>query len=378
MPIEHKDESKCSDFSSVGVKSHRHDIHERIGTATINSHEDRMSRSTSAEKPNIGITFQGGDGLKSTAHDNDPNNNEIITKDDHRDKRYPNDSYSFLALNGPTIKGASYHWNHQKIKFFLFGLMSFLLQRILFGMLVSNLDSDLKVGKGRQEYDDYPGPDVIVCRILSILTYMVFPNSAQIDILNAVQIYPLVSAIAEEGQKATASVPVGFIRVSCILRVMQANMAIAAFFLVTLFGNSTVEIILNHTAVNFISSLGRLAFVNACTGVFGPSFSKEARRIANADLPSCNHRQPSSVSYRAIVMFYTMLLGAVAITMIMTDESKSFWVSIIYYGPQWLGHYYLLMIMAHFIFESRWKRTSYREPHQHLLSATTKGLSIGL
>jgi len=365
MPIEHKDEKECSDFSSVGVKSNRHDIHERVGIATINSHEDRNSRSTSAEKPNIGKTFHHDDGLKSTTHDNDPSKNDIITKDDHRDNRYPNDSYSFLALNGPAIKGVSYHWNLQKIKFFVFGLMPFLLQRILFGMLVSTLDGDLKVGKGRQEHDDYPGPDVILCRIVSMLTYMVFPNSAQVDILNAVQIYPLVSAIAEEGQKATAGVPVESIHVSCILRVIQANMAIAAFFLVTLSGNNIVEIILNHAAVNFISSLSRLAFANARAGVFGPSFAKEAERIANADPPSCSHRQSSCVSYRAIVVFYTMLLGAVAIVMIMTDESKSIWVSTIYNGPQWLGYCYLFVIMAHFTFESRWKRT--REPHQHLL-----------
>ena len=279
-----------------------------------------------------------------------------------KDKKFPKDSYSFLALNGPTIENGTCRWSLRKMKFFLFGLMSFVLQILLTSALVCRLEHRNDGGGNRSKG---PGLDVILSQIVSLLAYIVFSNVAQLDTLQAIQMYPRSSSSswwwwwcsAKDGAGGkdpeptpSGGLPIGGIRVSCILKATQANMVTLAFLAVTFCCENIVEILLNHTAVNFISSLDKLAFTDALSGLFGPDLAGEARRIAGTDLPRGCYRTPDHIRYRALMVFYTLLLSAVAAIILLTENPDSKRVPLhkfVLYGPQYVGYLSVLVVIIH-------------------------------
>ena len=266
-----------------------------------------------------------------------------------KNKYYPNDAYSFLALNGPTIEAGSCCWPLRKILFFLFGSMSFVFQIAMFGALVCHLQRDM--GKGRPG-DNRRGPGVAItmCRVVALMAYMVFPNSAQMDMLNAIKLYPWCAADAGSG------VPIGCIRISCILRAIQANIAICIFFFLIMCCDKLVDIILDHTAVNFISELDEVAFSLARSGLFGQDLAVEARRIAHTRLPACSYRASTHVWYGAVMLGYTIMLFVLAAAMMVSKESNEYWVKRAFLDPQMSGVVVLLVIIAHSCIRAWWNR----------------------
>jgi len=58
--------------------------------------------------------------------------------------------------------------------------------------------------------------------------------------------------------------------------------------------DNALDIILNFTAVNFISDLDEAAFSYAKSGVFGPILTGETKPIAGTNLPLCLIENPST------------------------------------------------------------------------------------
>mmetsp|Transcript_944 Transcript_944/g.2013 ORF Transcript_944/g.2013 Transcript_944/m.2013 type:complete len:351 (-) Transcript_944:388-1440(-) len=310
------------------------------GTMFVQTCEDEVatvheSTSDIEEQRSTGRTNENSGRLNPYTQSNLTRRNMTI-KDEK--KYYPNDVYSFVALNGPTIAAGRCCWPLKTIGFFLFGLLSFVFQIVMFGSLVSHLRKDVKIQKGQQE----AGIDITVCKVVSLLAYVVFPNSAQMDLLNAIKQYPLRAADAEG-----ADVPIGCIRISCILRSIQANIAIFLFFFLIMSADNIVDIILNHTAVNFISDLDEMAFSLAKSGVFGPDLAKESRRIAHTMLPACSYRTFAHVWYGVMMTVYGIVLLALAAVMMVSEEPHDYWVTRVFADPQVMLVVVLIVVIAY-------------------------------
>jgi hypothetical protein len=203
------------------------------------------------------------------------------------EEKYPPDTYSFIALNGPMSNNG---WPLQKMKFFLFGLMPFVFQIFFLVLLVINLDNTDPDLCNR-------GLDVRMAQIVAMLAYVIFPNSTQQDLIRAIQHFPWCAA-------ETDDIPVGCIRISSILRVIQGHGAVSVVFLLVMKSDSTLDIILNFTAMHFLSDLDDAAFSLARSGVFGPNFREEAKRIAGTKLPRRVQNQRKHIWYGGVMVFY--------------------------------------------------------------------------
>lgn len=239
----------------------------------------------------------------SDAPENDTSGKMPSEEDD--EKRYPKDCYSFLALNGPSDNS----WPLKKVMFFLFGLMPFLFQMPLLGLFFSLVD---KMDYGE---DSDSCPHKRIAQVISLLVYLVFPNSTLHDVIKAVQLFPWSS-------KEKDNVPVGCIRISCVLRGIQSNCAIMTVFLLVMTSANAYDIILNFTAVNFISDLDEAAFSLARSGMFGLSLKEESKRIERKNLPACSYRESKHVSYGIVVLYTAATLFGLMMVGIMNPEKS--------------------------------------------------------
>ena len=92
-------------------------------------------------------------------------------------------------------------------------------------------------------------------------------------------------------------------------------------FLLVVSTHDTLEIILNFTAVNFITDLDNLAFQHARCGIFGPTLKDEARRISHKRLPDSSHRETKHVGY-GFVMAFTVVVFSTLIALIWNEEDR--------------------------------------------------------
>jgi hypothetical protein len=245
--------------------------------------------------------------------------------------KYPQDSYSFLALYGPM-------GTEQKRTFFLFGLLPFIFQMVFLFLLVVSETNELKGTIGENDNPDsgksglmgalatfIPANANAIVRctqITSIAAYVIFPDSSLKDVVRAVQSFPRSS-------KVQSGDPVGCMRFSCLLRGMQGILAMFVTVLLVARSDSVVDIILNFTAVNFISNLDDHAFSLAMSGDFGPALEAESKRIANVDLPPCLSMDKASkfVCNKIVVGLISVILFAMMIFVIIAQTTNGFWVT---------------------------------------------------
>jgi len=224
------------------------------------------------------------------------------SSDDEEDKKYPSDCYSFIALNGPHNDG----WPRKKILFFIFGMTPFFFQTLILVLLVMSVtdekhgtmpETDNPDGFG----DDFSSwiakfipsdtsPIVRMTQVVSIMAYVLFPDSSMNDVIGAMRYYPKAS-------KAKAGDHVMCMRFSCFLKGLQGTIAIFATLLLVMTSNTVVEIILNFTAVNFVSNIDDIAF----TGELGKPFKYEALKIERKTLPESMYRRSKHTHYSTVV-----------------------------------------------------------------------------
>jgi hypothetical protein len=128
----------------------------------------------------------------------------------------------------------------------------------------------------------------------AILSYCVFADESLKDVVTAVETFPRFDK-AKPGDKTRCMV------FSCTLRFVQGSLAILAVLLLVVTTSDVIDIILNFTAVNFISGFDDVAFELAIWGKYGTTLQAEAKRIEKLPVPHCIYRKHVST-----VLFFVL------------------------------------------------------------------------
>lgn len=186
---------------------------------------------------------------------------KMIESGDDELAKYPADSYAFISLHGPTTR---YFW---------FGVMVFAFQMIfLILALLSVFSVKWKTGK----VDDNPGeknlfaeilpteaaPTVRCIQFFSLLSSLIFVDTSIMDIITAVHTFPTFSLVTHKDN-------VWRMAFSCFLRLLQGLLSLFTSLFLVFSSDDVIDIILNFTALNFISTLDDLAFEFAGSGKYG-------------------------------------------------------------------------------------------------------------
>ncbi len=173
---------------------------------------------------------------------------------------YPPDCYSFISFHGPT-----------ELLFWI-GVFVFLFQMaFLLCALLSIANPRWRTGR----VDDNPwdgvmaglfatevGPILRVTQFLSLVTSVIFVDSSVDDIVTAVQNFPNFSL-------ATSEDKVWSMALSSSLRFCQGLFALLVSFFLVFNSDNVIDVVLNFTALNFISALDNLFFDFSKTGKYG-------------------------------------------------------------------------------------------------------------
>lgn len=240
-----------------------------------------------------------------------------------RTKKYPKDSYSFLALYSPKTD----------INLFCFGLMVFLFQSTMLILMilsvivpqwrimgeVDNPDAESKWWAGFMPANT--DPLVRATQITSIWSYLIFQEADSSNFTNALELFPEIGKFGVD-RKRTGLV------FSSTLKFIQAILSMFAVFLLVMTETDVTDIILNYTAVNFISFLDNVAFAMARSGKYGPVMKEAALRIEFEDLPP-EHIILSSknkrFNYALVGIFLFLFIPMVYI--VTMQEKNSTWVT---------------------------------------------------
>ena len=154
---------------------------------------------------------------------------------------------------------------------------------------------------------------------MALLSYCIFADASVLDVVKAVETFPN-STNAKSGDK------IGCMIFSCVLRLSQGLLAIIVALLLVLQTQDVVDIILNFTAVNFVSCFDEVAFELAKAGKYGPSFKAEAVRIEGLSIPECTRRKREHIRYRYTVLTITaVLMTSLIVVAIQQSRSDSTW-----------------------------------------------------
>jgi hypothetical protein len=100
---------------------------------------------------------------------------------------------------------------------------------------------------------------------------------------------------------------------SCYLRLLQGLVATYATLILITNSNSVMEIILNFSAINFISDLDDKAFDMAQEGTWGTRLETESNEIQQEGLPNfmhgCNKKNRCKIYWCMIIMVFVFILG---------------------------------------------------------------------
>ncbi len=248
-----------------------------------------------------------------------------------RENKYPRDSYSFLALHRPFE-------TKEKTLFFVFGLLPFCFQMMFLILLVwseTNVLSGTIGETDNPESENYgfmgalasfiPSNALPIMRwtqLVAIGAYVIFPDFSMKDVIRAVQLFPKSSKIKSDDS-------VGTLMFSSLLRGIQGSLAMLAALLLIATTDSVIDIILNFTAINFISNIDDHAFELALSGDFGEALQKESERISKEDLPPCVTRREErkQVYQRVVVGLTSLLLFGLIIFVMSVQNSSNHWVT---------------------------------------------------
>ena len=296
-------------------------------TRTTDYKKDRMDNSESKQKTLIGDTGLGvvkgtcpsvvvGDDIVSMndlyANDNNdiPDSAAFFQNSTIRTihSNYPEDAYSFIALNGPS---SSCTWSKKKAILFFLGLLPVMFQILLLGIMFAKIVDPLgepdNPEAGKSFYATFipsnTSSAVRFTQVISMLAYMVFPRSSLKDIFIAFRLFPTFSMTTKSG------IPTRSIRFSCILKFIQGTLASFVLLVLVMSANDVVEIILNFTAMDFISELDEHAFALAKAGMFGPLLEREANAIAKTKLPDY-----AKTKSKHFCCLYTIIFSAILLT----------------------------------------------------------------
>ncbi len=260
---------------------------------------------------------------------------ERTTQQVEKDKspKYPTDSYSLIALNGPKLSFLWYElWSEQKsFYFWLFGMMVFLFQTSLYALVLLS-QTNMRWGTVPLSGNPASGffanlipPNtsgfVKIAQIVSLLVYVIFPDSTVNDLLNAYKFFPRCLC------SNTNDDPVWAMRFACFLKGTQALFGIITTWLLVMTSNTVLVIILNFTAINFISNIDDRAYSLAKDGVYGQFMKAEtSERIGDTKLPG-SMRKTGTGFYAMILTSLGLIFIGFLISVLTTQDSPNLWVT---------------------------------------------------
>ena len=104
------------------------------------------------------------------------------------------------------------------------------------------------------------------------------------DIAEAIKLHPGREALRDKDLRGLA--------LSCTLRLIQGIASILAVFLLVMTSSEVNEIILNFTAVNFISAMDENAFrLMAESGYYGSTLQFAANKVKETKVPNCGKKK---------------------------------------------------------------------------------------
>jgi hypothetical protein len=184
----------------------------------------------------------------------------VETEDDDYAK-YPADCYSFISLNGPLTP---YFWFGImvfvfQISFLILGYLSVFSKRWRTGKVDDNPDDE---GFLSNVFPTEAAPTVRIIQFISLLSSVIFVDTSILDIITAIHTFPAF-------RMSTRADNVWLMALSCILRFLQGACSVGASLILVFSTDDVIEIVLNFTALNFVSTLDDIAFEFASAGKYG-------------------------------------------------------------------------------------------------------------
>jgi len=229
---------------------------------------------------------------------------------------YPDDCYSFMSIHGP------------KEGYFWFGFMVFMFQMTFFLLMIcgvvtkkwstSSVNDNPSLTLLAQMFPTDSSPLVRGSQIMSLLTYVIFADASMSDMITAIHTFP-------NFRRVTSRDKVWCMVISCTLRFMQGLLAMVVAIILVFISNDVIEVILNFTALNFISALDDVAFEFAKSGKYGILLEKEVKRIEELPLPVCMFRKYKSVRYLYTIIPLLITVIAIFIMIVSMQVGKLGW-----------------------------------------------------
>ena len=157
-------------------------------------------------------------------------------------------------------------------------------------------------------------------QFMALASYSFFADDSLKDVVKAVETFPKLSKV-QPGDKVNCMI------FSCFLRFSQGILATMVVFLLVINTQDVVEIILNFTAVNFISGFDEIAFELAQWGKYGPTFKAEAHRIEDLMVPDCIYRKYDHVRYLCTILPVATLLIILLSAIAIGQDSDNVWLT---------------------------------------------------
>jgi len=245
---------------------------------------------------------------------------DIATTDDSAN--YPPDCYSFISFHGPTEP------------LFWVGLVVFSFQMVFLVCALLSI-SNPKWRTGTVEDNPWDGtlpglfatevgPILRTTQFMSLITSVIFVDSSVNDIITAVHTFPNFSLAISSRDK------VWCMTLSCVLRLSQGLFALLVSIILVFNSTNVIEVILNFTALNFISALDDLFFDFSKSGKYGPYLEEAANRIEEAKLPVCMFRKRKHVRalYTFVPLFGLILLFSCGVVYYQEHETR--WETLVF------------------------------------------------
>mmetsp|Transcript_63806 Transcript_63806/g.71312 ORF Transcript_63806/g.71312 Transcript_63806/m.71312 type:complete len:1086 (-) Transcript_63806:338-3595(-) len=255
----------------------------------------------------------GGTGANADIMTTDVEDGKADSESDDDDvQTYPADCYSFVALHSP-FDGLGFWSFGVFVWTFQIGFLILFVLRVVSKKHSTNEDvgnpgtggSGVGTSVIWETLSTFIPPNIDplarATQYFAILSYCMFADDSVKDVVAAVETFPNL-------KKAKTGDKVGCLIFSCVLRFTQGMLACFVVWLLVVNTTDVIDIVLNFTAVNFISAFDDAAFELAQWGKYGPTLETESNRIEEAPLPPCLIQKYKHKRYRLIVIPLAILL----------------------------------------------------------------------
>lgn len=278
------------------------------------------SAGNSASVLGSGSLDRGSSGGNDSAFPGENGASEGSQTSERKNGVYPADCYSFIAIHGP-IESPLFFGFGFTVWAFQIAFLILLVLRVASPKLSTNEDTDNPDDGFLSEFiPSNVGPLSRATQLMALLSYCVFADESLKDIVTAVETWPRLDR-AKPGDK------VRLIMLSSVLRFSQGMLATISVLLLVITTADVIDIILNFTAVNFISAFDDVAFELAQWGKYGPRLEAEAHRIEKLPAPDCIFRKYQHVRYRFTVLPIAFVLIFLFSVMAFRQDSRNYWLT---------------------------------------------------